>query len=107
MKARLFVVLVLFSTWVGSAFAIPSHSEAVRVALKDFLVRLEAERKQEWAYSKFVSDIQNYSIGVSSGKDIYAVAFVLKKTPVKINGGGGVYYLDKNTLRIIRFRGNS
>lgn len=92
-------------------FSFPTHAQshkllsAASVAYEDYSKKLEIGKSAEWEYSAYVSNISNYSVGLSEAKNAYVVVFQLKKASVKINGSGGVYYIDKESLRILRFAG--
>lgn len=78
---------------------------AAQVALDDYSRRLKTESKEEWEYTAYVTNLANYSVGLSVSRDSYVVVIRLNKTDVRIHGGGGTYYVEKSTYKIIRFVG--
>ena len=79
---------------------------AAEIAKSDFEERLQKENGSSWEFAEYVSNIRNYSIGLSENDSSYIVVFTLNKTNVKINGGGGRYTIDKKRLEVTKFIGN-
>jgi hypothetical protein len=109
MKAlrRMICIFLLSLSFAGGLLAhdlndSPKESilQACKVARDKFQIKLNADKKYEWEYRDYVTDIANYGMGVSEGKDAYFVFFKLKKVE-NILGGGTLYVIDKKTLKIV------
>ena len=106
--------------WVFAAvLALASHAyaaapidharslEAARMAMGALEERLQKE-PDDWEFATYVKDIRNYDIGISENKQVYVVVFVLRDIPGQgpFNGGRADFYLDKRTLKVVRFVGH-
>lgn len=57
------------------------------------------------ALVEYVYDRRNYSIGISRGKGIYVVVFSLKQDAAeRVLGGGAMYEIDADTLKITNIK---
>lgn len=85
---------------------------AVGVAREKFARRLADERSgralsRDEDLLSFLMNPDNYDVGVSQTMDLYIVVFLPRRIPPFENvvGGGGVYYIRKSDLAVIRFAG--
>jgi hypothetical protein len=100
-----FLLLSALMTFSLCAIGQTIHSgtaRAMEVAIDDLSQQLRVESKIKWQYSDYVSNISNYSFGISESKNFYVVVAKLNRTNVSIHGGGGIYYIDKNSFDIVR-----
>ena len=99
--------LVLLALLAQSPTATAQQDGSLQAAFhakSDFNKRLASE-PGDWEYGNYVSNIDNYSVGISSSPCCYHVVFLLKKTDALIRGGGGKYTINKKSLKIISFEG--
>lgn len=78
------------------------YNKAFMVAFDDFENRLRESKNQNWEYSSYVSDISNYNFGISQSKKYFVIVVSLRKTDVKINGGGAIYYVEKENMTVFQ-----
>jgi hypothetical protein len=82
----------------------PGLVDSIRIATADFERRL-AKDHQDWEYSAYVSNVRNYGVGFAESDKYYIVVFRLKPARKKIVGGGGMYWVSKHGMKIIKFSG--
>lgn len=106
MKGALFISIFLFALSF-SAIADDRYNPAVavEVAAKDFQIRLNEERAPEVEYSKFTSDVNNYSVGISFNKENFVIIFIPKIEGFDIEGGGAKYIVRKSDMKIVKYIG--
>lgn len=109
MKALL-GILAIFSTVFALSVRAGELDQALgagRVAAENFEKELLGQQakitidESNKALVDYVYDHRNYSIGISRRKGIYVVVFSLKQDAAeRVFGGGAMYEIDADTLRI-------
>lgn len=85
----------------------PVAKKAVAATREDFIRRLGAEKKSDWGYADYISQVGNYNLSVRIRENRIYVEYLIKqpRDGSVIKGGGGRYEVDAQTGKIIEFEG--
>jgi hypothetical protein len=107
MKRKFFPSVVALLIFSFSAAAEDRYKSvlAAEIAAKEFQRKLNESRFPDVEYSKFTSDVNNYSIGISFNKENFVIVFIPKIEGLDIEGGGAEIVVRKSDLKIVRYVG--
>ncbi|UNP30615.1 hypothetical protein [Lysobacter gummosus] len=77
--------------------------EAASVARTKFISDLGKLKKTDWEWQEYISNADNYNIGISENKGNYVVVFSPREKGIR--GGVYEYWIRRSDLKVVRFRG--
>jgi len=77
--------------------------DAAETAREKFASELGKRKPSDWEWEKYVSNVDNYDIGLSESPELYVVVFTPREK--RIRGGRYEYWVSKSDLKIVKFKG--